>query len=131
MAEIPDTPASSAGWIAVDFDGTLAHYDPARAMTEPGRALKPMVERVRHLFFLAEGSRVIRAANLPTSTECLSRPPELLDLATLGANTQSAVIVLHPDPPLPVFERTVLEEGAKKAKPVTPTTAFAPSSAAC
>jgi|GEM_PF-1082830 len=83
-----------------------------------------MVERVRHLFFKAEGRRVIEAAGLPSDTECLSRPPEILDLGALRRRSESTIVLLHPDPPLPIFERAVLEESDKRVRTATPTTAF-------
>jgi CHAT domain-containing protein len=84
-----------------------------------------MVERVRHLFFQAEARRVIEAAGLPNDTECLSRPPEVLDVVALRRRPESTIVLLHPDPPLPVFERTVLEDCDKRVRTATPTTAFA------
>lgn len=84
-----------------------------------------MVERVRHLFFQAEGRRVIDAAGLPSDTECLSRPPEVLDIVALRHRPESSIVLLHPDPPLPVFERAVLEDCDKRVRTATPTTAFA------
>jgi CHAT domain-containing protein len=84
-----------------------------------------MVAAVRHRFFLAEASRVITGAELPESTTCLSRPPELLDLVALRDRKDGALTVLHPDPPLPVFERELLQGADKRLRPVTPTTAFA------
>lgn len=84
-----------------------------------------MVEAVRHLHFQLEGKRIIEAADLPSSAICLSRPPELLDLAALRARADTALVALHPDPPLPAFERTLLQEADKRLRPVTPTTAFA------
>jgi len=35
------------GWIAVDFDGTLAHYDHYRGHDHVGAPIEPMVKRVR------------------------------------------------------------------------------------
>ncbi len=84
-----------------------------------------MVEAVRHLFFLEEARRVIEATDLPDTTERLSRPPELLDVVALRGRTDAALPVLHPDPPLPSFERAVLLEADRRLRPVTPTTAFA------
>jgi hypothetical protein len=87
-----------------------------------------MVEAVRHLHFQAEGQRVIAAAALPVSTVCLSRPPELLDIPTLRGRTDAAVVVLHPDPPLPAFERALLQEADKRMRTVTPTSIFSGAS---
>jgi hypothetical protein len=35
------------GWIGVDFDGTLAHYDHFRGKNHVGEPIDPMVTRVR------------------------------------------------------------------------------------
>lgn len=45
-----------AGWIGVDFDGTLAHYDGWVSAGHCGDPIKPMVERVKG--WLAEGREV-------------------------------------------------------------------------
>lgn len=45
-----------AGWIGVDFDGTLAHYDRWRGLSHVGEPIKPMCDRVRA--WLAEGKEV-------------------------------------------------------------------------
>lgn len=47
---------STNGWIAVDFDGTLAHYDHWRGPAALGAPVAPMVERVKR--WLAEGREV-------------------------------------------------------------------------
>lgn len=47
---------SDMGWIGVDFDGTLAHYDHWRGETHTGAPIAPMVERVKR--WLAEGRQV-------------------------------------------------------------------------
>ena len=84
-----------------------------------------MVECVRQLFFLEESQRIIDAAELPATTERLGRPPELVDIAALRARQDGSLVVLHPDPPLPAFERALLQQVDRRVRPVTPTTAFA------
>jgi hypothetical protein len=84
-----------------------------------------MVEAVRHLFFHREAARIIKATDLPETTRCISRPPELIDIAALRGRADAALPVLYPDPPLPSFERAVLLEADKRLRPATPTTAFA------
>lgn len=37
---------SQYGWIGVDLDGTLAHYDHWRGATHLGAPIKPMVDRI-------------------------------------------------------------------------------------
>jgi hypothetical protein len=47
---------SSKGWIGVDLDGTLAHYDGWKGVAHIGKPIGPMVERVKA--WLAEGIEV-------------------------------------------------------------------------
>lgn len=42
-----DPRKSGGGWIGVDFDGTLAHYDYFRGEDHTGEPIDPMVKRVR------------------------------------------------------------------------------------
>lgn len=113
--------------VAYGGNGPTVVWDRAAAngSSAIGVVLQAMVEAVRHLFFLAESARVIEATGLPASTERLSRPPELLDIASLRARPDASLVVLHPDPPLPSFERALLQEADKRLRLVTPTTAFA------
>ena len=48
--------AAHGGWIGVDFDGTLAHYDKWTGWNQFGEPIPLMVERVRA--WLAEGVEV-------------------------------------------------------------------------
>ena len=53
------------GWIGVDFDGTLAHYDHFRGDDHVGDPIEPMVRRVRK--WLHEGRDVrLFTARKPT-----------------------------------------------------------------
>lgn len=45
-----------SGWIGVDLDGTLAHYDGWKGETHIGNPVQPMLERV--MVWLAEGKEV-------------------------------------------------------------------------
>jgi len=47
---------SNKGWIGVDLDGTLAHYDHWRGIAHIGEPIQPMLERVKT--WLAEGKVV-------------------------------------------------------------------------
>lgn len=47
---------SESGWIGVDLDGTLAHYDEFKGVDVIGEPLGPMVERVKR--WLSEGKTV-------------------------------------------------------------------------
>ncbi len=53
--EIPTEP-SHQGWIGVDLDGTLAHYDGWYGPAHIGEPIAPMLERVRQ--WLADGFEV-------------------------------------------------------------------------
>jgi hypothetical protein len=59
---------AKGGWIGVDLDGTLAHYDEFIAVTHVGEPIKPMVNRV--LRWLDEG----REVRILTARVALSRP---------------------------------------------------------
>ena len=56
--DAPETPSKSShkGWIGVDLDGTLAHYDGWYGPAHIGDPIEPMLERVRR--WLAEGYEV-------------------------------------------------------------------------
>jgi len=45
-----------SGWIGVDLDGTLAHYDTWNGIDDIGEPIKPMCDRVRK--WLAQGKTV-------------------------------------------------------------------------
>lgn len=47
---------SAGGWIGVDLDGTLAHYEGFQGPDHIGAPIAPMVERVKR--WLAEGKTV-------------------------------------------------------------------------
>lgn len=47
---------TNKGWIGVDLDGTLAHYDEWRGITHIGQPVEAMLKRVKH--WLAEGIEV-------------------------------------------------------------------------
>ncbi len=51
-----DVRAQNDGWIGVDLDGTLAHYDGFRGDDYVGEPIEPMVRQVRK--WLAEGRDV-------------------------------------------------------------------------
>lgn len=48
--------SSKKGWIGVDLDGTLAHYDEWRGVSHVGEPVPLMLERVRR--WLGEGREV-------------------------------------------------------------------------
>jgi hypothetical protein len=47
---------NNSGWIGVDLDGTLAHYDGCVGVDNIGEPIKPMVDRVKK--WLREGKTV-------------------------------------------------------------------------
>ena len=47
---------SNKGWIGVDLDGTLAHYDGWKGLKHIGEPIVPMVERIKR--WLSEGYEV-------------------------------------------------------------------------
>jgi hypothetical protein len=47
---------SKSGWIGVDLDGTLAHYDGWNGPDHIGKPIKPMVDRVKK--WIADGQEV-------------------------------------------------------------------------
>ena len=60
--------SDSEGWIGVDLDGTLAHYDGWVGPVEIGEPIGPMVERVKR--WLSEGYTVkIVTARVTTGSE--------------------------------------------------------------
>lgn len=52
---------SSKGWIAVDLDGTLAHYDGWRGALHIGAPIGPMVERVKGWLAAGQDVRIFTA----------------------------------------------------------------------
>lgn len=46
----------SSGWIGVELDGTLAHYEEWKGCSHIGEPIKPMVDRVK--LWLADGVTV-------------------------------------------------------------------------
>ncbi len=86
-----------------------------------------MVEGVRAALFEAEASRLRELTRLPEDVVVMPRPPELLDLAGLRRQHTGALVVLHPEPELSVFEREVLHDADPRLRLVTPTTAFSSS----
>jgi hypothetical protein len=55
-AQTPPAPATGSGWIGVDLDGTLAHYEGWKGTHNIGAPIRLMVERVKG--WLAAGKRV-------------------------------------------------------------------------
>lgn len=92
---------------------------------DPGPVVsRTLTEWLRALHFRRDADRIIRAANLPSDTKVVTRPPELLDLAQGPIRSDFAQLVLHPDPELSPVERRVLRAARPRLRLVTPTTAF-------
>ncbi len=85
---------------------------------------RAMVEWLKAAHFRKESQRFITAANLPSDTVVLARPPELLDLAQGSLVSMHATLAMYPDPELPAFERQILQAARPRLHLVTPTTAF-------
>jgi len=62
---------SEAGWIGVDLDGTLAHWD--GDVSKVGKPIGPMVRRVRALLKQGKDVRIFtaRVADNPESAEAI------------------------------------------------------------
>lgn len=61
----------AGGWIGVDLDGTLAHYDTWRGVTHIGAPVPAMVERVREWALAGIEVRIFtaRVAGTPADAE--------------------------------------------------------------
>lgn len=79
------------GWIGVDLDGTLAHYDIWRGVEHIGEPILPMIARVRN--WLSEGRdvRIFTArieAGLPPPGQEISARNEVRDIAEVTRHIQ-------------------------------------------
>ena len=76
------------GWIGVDLDGTLAHYDGWQGIEHVGKPIKPMCDRVRA--WLAEGKTVkiftarVHGISLGTPADQIKGPIEKLCMEEFG-----------------------------------------------
>lgn len=70
---------SGNGWIGVDLDGTLAHYDGWRGIDHIGEPVPAMIERVRR--WLSEG----REVRIFTARVCENRQGDELDGSAMAA----------------------------------------------
>ena len=62
---MPDPRKEGGGWLAVDFDGVLAHHDHYRGENHFGKPIEPMVRKVRK--WIREGKDVrLFTARKPT-----------------------------------------------------------------
>lgn len=72
LKAVVNDPGKDDGWIGVDFDGTLAHYDGWQGEGHVGEPIGPMVDRVRQ--WIAEGRdvRIVSArASAPASVKAI------------------------------------------------------------
>lgn len=78
--------SSKRGWIGVDLDGTLAHYDHWRGVEHIGEPIHAMVDRVKCL--LADGLEVriftARVAGTPAERKAALRPIQAWCLEHIG-----------------------------------------------
>lgn len=86
------------------------------------RALLRLVLRWR--FFQHTAAARLALAELPFSPLVLPRPPTLHDLALWQLPLESSLMLLHPDPELPLVQRMLLKTQAPKLSIQTPTTLF-------
>ena len=63
------------GWVGVDLDGTLAHYNGWKGPAHIGEPIKPMVEKIKQL--LQQGANV----KVFTARVCSTQPEEELAIA--------------------------------------------------
>ena len=85
-------------------------------------AARAVVEWLRSALFHRDAKRLIELERLPADTKVLSRPPELLDFAQGPLNSGGTILVLHPDPELPVEEQVLLRQAHPRLRLATPTT---------
>lgn len=105
----------SEGWIGVDLDGTLAHYDRWRGIEHVGAPVPAMVRRVRQ--WLAEGRTVriftarvhgatgdeLTAIVQPIAKFCLDNFGQMLDITCVK---DFGMIVLWDDRAVQVIPNT-------------------------
>lgn len=97
MSTTPETilnhPTAHSGWIGVDLDGTLAHYDGWKGVDHIGEPIGPMVERVKQ--WLAEGKDV-RIFTARVAPPPLARGESVLNPANLTNAMRSVVEAMVP-----------------------------------
>ncbi len=69
------------GWIGVDFDGTLAHYDGWKGAAHCGEPIAPMVERVKRWLDAGWEVRIFTARVFPFYRPILPRESLMTRLA--------------------------------------------------
>ena len=66
------TPRSKAQWLAVDFDGTAAHYDGWKGSEHVGEPVKPMLDRMKRWLREGEDVRIFTSrANDPLAVSAI------------------------------------------------------------
>lgn len=65
--EIKHDPKTFRGWIGVDLDGTLAHYDHWRGVEHIGEPIAPMLARVKRWLDEGKDVRIFTARVFPSS----------------------------------------------------------------
>lgn len=74
---------SEQGWIGVDLDGTLAHYDEWRGVEHIGEPIAPMVKRVQGWLNEGKEVRVFTARVYPLTLEDSDPATNLLTAGTI------------------------------------------------
>ncbi|MHB9009227.1 MAG: hypothetical protein ACYDC1_20140, partial [Limisphaerales bacterium] len=67
---------SNGGWIGVDLDGTLAHYDGWQGAQYIGDPIAPMVERVQRWLAAGKTVKIFTARMAGHGLPVLGGPPE-------------------------------------------------------
>lgn len=78
--------ASSNGWIGVDLDGTLAHYDTWRGSRHIGEPVPIMVERVKAWL---DGGQNVKIFTARVSPQAIALNGETLDSVLAPINSWS------------------------------------------
>lgn len=69
--------SQQGGWIGVDLDGTLAHYDGWKGPEHIGEPIRPMVERVKRWDAEGHTVKIFTARVFPLGTGIHVDPPRL------------------------------------------------------
>lgn len=105
------------GWIGVDLDGTLAHYDGWKGVDHVGEPIKPMVDEVRQWLLQGKDVRIFTArvaegekAVVPIQQWCLKVFNRVLPITNVK---DFQMIVLFDDRAVTVEQNTgkILVEG--------------------
>lgn len=100
----------------------MLSWDPRRADDVVMRGLQAWLH---HVHFVMVGRAMLALADLARASAVVSRPPELVDLATGALPADDDCVVLYPDPPVPVAEARILRLAQPRIRLATPMTLLA------